>query len=113
MPTLPPTGITSFQNKPYIIYMQCVISGFRRAVKRDLSFCNILHAVDYQLCTDFLGQFIGPIFKGKVVKEEIILVLPTGCPETLVSNYQPVTRNIPAERRPNVSTLSIPFKSYV
>jgi hypothetical protein len=57
----------------------------------------MLSSVDWRLVTDVSGQVIGPINKVQGTAR----LLKTGqidCPETSVTNYQSMLRNIPEER---------------
>jgi hypothetical protein len=56
-------------------------------------------ALIWQLVTDVSEQLIASIFEGQAVKSAWLLELETiGCPETSVSKYQSMFRNIPEER---------------
>jgi hypothetical protein len=51
--------------------------------------CSVTLVVNY-----IVGHPNGPIFKGETRK-----MGRTGCPETLVANYQSMLRNIPEEQQ--------------
>ena len=65
--------------------------------ERNLRSSEMLCIVDLQLVTDVSGQPIGPIFKGQTASH--LKMVPTGCPETSVTNCKVTLCNIPEERR--------------
>ena len=80
---------------------------------------EVLRSLDWWFVTDVSGQPIGPIFKDQAVQffssSWTVLhlkVVPIGCPETLVTNYQSMLRKIPEERRSRCSLFLVPCFIY-
>jgi hypothetical protein len=58
----------------------------------------MLRSVQWQFCTDLLGQTFDSIFKSSLMQKEKNMG-PISCPETSVRKYHSMLRKVPREGR--------------